>query len=338
VIEFRSFSLSDWVQNIQGGSGLGSVVSVTFTGDGTVLSSTPSSAVTTTGTVTGTLNTQAANKVLAGPTSGGNAAPTFRTLVAADLPTITVPIGGTGLASLTAYAVLCGGTTSTAVMQQVSGLGTSGQVLTSNGAGVLPTWQAGGGGGGSGTVTSVGLALPSIITVSGSPVTTSGTLTGALATQTANLLFAGPTTGSAAAPTFRALVSADLPAITASHQINLLLGGGVDLAVATNVSSFYPVMPAAGTFTRWDLVAKTPSVGASIILDVFKSSNQGSTWVNLWSSTGNYPTLTAAAVQSSGTTFDTAGFAAGDIIRVDVVQTGTSTKGQGVTLALVAQY
>jgi len=65
---------------------------------------------------------------------------------------------------------------------------------------------------GTGTVTSVGLSLPSIITVSGSPVTGAGTLTGTLATQTANTIWAGPTTGAAAAPTFRALVAADMPA------------------------------------------------------------------------------------------------------------------------------
>ncbi len=56
--------------------------------------------------------------------------------------TVTVPQGGTGLTTLTAYAVLAGGTTSTGNLQQVSGLGTSGQVLTSNGAGALPTFQA----------------------------------------------------------------------------------------------------------------------------------------------------------------------------------------------------
>lgn len=71
-----------------------------------------------------------------------------------------------------------------------------------------------GGGGGSGTVTSVGLSLPAIFSVSGSPVTTTGTLTATLATQTANFVWAGPTTGAAAAPTFRALVTADLPSGT----------------------------------------------------------------------------------------------------------------------------
>lgn len=56
--------------------------------------------------------------------------------------TIAVARGGTGLASLGTYALLTGGTTPTGNIQQVSGLGTSGQVLTSNGAGTLPTWQS----------------------------------------------------------------------------------------------------------------------------------------------------------------------------------------------------
>lgn len=51
--------------------------------------------------------------------------------------------------------------------------GTTGQVLTSNGAGVPPTWEPAGG---SGTVTSVGLTMPSGFSVGGSPVTSSGTL------------------------------------------------------------------------------------------------------------------------------------------------------------------
>lgn len=49
--------------------------------------------------------------------------------------------GGTGLASATAYAVLCGGTTSTGAHQSIASVGTSGQILTSNGASNLPTFQ-----------------------------------------------------------------------------------------------------------------------------------------------------------------------------------------------------
>lgn len=60
---------------------------------------------------------------------------------------IVVADGGTGVSSFTAYAVICGGTTGTGALQSVSGVGTSGQVLTSNDAGALPTWQDASGGG-----------------------------------------------------------------------------------------------------------------------------------------------------------------------------------------------
>jgi hypothetical protein len=55
---------------------------------------------------------------------------------------VTVPIGGTGNTTFTAYSVICAGTTATGTFQNVVGLGSSGNVLTSNGAGALPTWQA----------------------------------------------------------------------------------------------------------------------------------------------------------------------------------------------------
>lgn len=79
-----------------------------------------------------------------------------------------------------------------------------------------------------GTVTSVGLALPTaIFDISGSPITTAGTLTATFDTQLANLVFAGPTTGAAAAPTMRALVNADLPIVDMPH-------GGANKALTAN--------------------------------------------------------------------------------------------------------
>lgn len=87
-----------------------------------------------------------------------------------------------------------------------------------------------GGGGGSGTVTSVGLSAPSQFTVSGSPVTTSGTLGFAWNNQVANRVLAGPTTGADAAPTFRALVVDDIPGLPPDQIRNFtperLLGWG----------------------------------------------------------------------------------------------------------------
>ncbi len=54
---------------------------------------------------------------------------------------LTVGNGGTSRSSFTAYALIAGGTLEAGALQQISGVGTSGQLLTSNGAGALPTWQ-----------------------------------------------------------------------------------------------------------------------------------------------------------------------------------------------------
>jgi hypothetical protein len=101
---FEFYDGSSW-EPIGYGVGSGTVSSVTFTGDGTVFSSTPSSAVTSTGTLTATLKTQSANTILAGPSSGGPANPTFRALALTDLPS------GVGtVTSITANNGLSGGT------------------------------------------------------------------------------------------------------------------------------------------------------------------------------------------------------------------------------------
>jgi hypothetical protein len=84
--------------------------------------------------------------------SGGAGAPSFGTVALGTANTnvsgaLTVTNGGTGNATATAYAVQCGGTTSTGAHQSIASVGTTGQVLTSNGAGALPTFQAASGGG-----------------------------------------------------------------------------------------------------------------------------------------------------------------------------------------------
>lgn len=65
-------------------------------------------------------------------------------------------------------------------------------------------------------VTSVALDLPNIFTVTGSPVTTSGTLRADLSSQTINTVFAAPPSGDSGPPSFRSLVENDIPSISAS--------------------------------------------------------------------------------------------------------------------------
>jgi hypothetical protein len=62
-----------------------------------------------------------------------------------------------------------------------------------------------------GYVTSVALSMPSIFTVTGSPVTGAGTLAAVLNSEPANQFFAAPD-GTSGIPAFRAIVADDLPA------------------------------------------------------------------------------------------------------------------------------
>lgn len=117
--------------------------------------------------------------------------------------------------------------------------GTGSKVQTASGtttSGDCPNYDSSGAlvdsgnpcGTGTGTVTSVGLSLPGIFSVSGSPVTLSGTLTGTLTTETANTVFSGPTSGGAATPTFRSLVGTDLPNPSATTL------GGIESLASTS--------------------------------------------------------------------------------------------------------
>ncbi len=89
-----------------------------------------------------------------------------------------------------------------------------------------------------GTVTSVGLSVPSaLFTVTNSPVTSAGVLTLTLKTQVKNKVWAGPATGSDAAPTFRLLVAADLPAAGTTGQIQYNNAGAMGADTATTDGS-----------------------------------------------------------------------------------------------------
>lgn len=103
---------------------------------------------------------------------------------------------------------------------------------------------------GSGTVTSVGLTMPAIFSVTGSPVTGSGSLAASLATQTANLVWAGPSTGSPAAPTFRSLVYNDLPTSAAAagtypkvtiNAQGIVTGTATQITLTTDVTGALPL-------------------------------------------------------------------------------------------------
>jgi lysophospholipase L1-like esterase len=162
--------------------------------------------------------------------------------------------------------------------------GQSGKVLSNDGTNLL--WITGGGG--SGTVTSVGLTLPSIFSVTGSPITTSGTLAATLATQSANTVFAGPSSGSAAAPTFRALTQSDITSLIV-NPLGIIINEPFTSSRANWTSN--------GNFTISGSTLQCASTASSLDLSNYISQNvYGGTNLEDWTITA---TITVGTVSST---------------------------------------
>jgi hypothetical protein len=73
-------------------------------------------------------------------------------------------------------------------------------------------------GGPGGGLTSVGLVLPNIFSVSPYPLTANGDITATLTSQSQNFVFAGPYSGGAGTPAFRALNVNDIPNLGGLYQ------------------------------------------------------------------------------------------------------------------------
>ncbi len=300
-----------------GGGGAGTVTSVGLSLPAFLTVS--GSPVTTAGTLTAVLATQAANRVMAGPTSGGAAAPTFRALVAADIPALpygTGTVSSVGLAlpailTVSGSPVTTAGTLTAVLAEQaanvvfagpVSGVGTSTPTFRALVAADLPA--------GTGTVTSVALSLPAFLTVSGSPVTTAGTLTAVLAPQAANLVWAGPASGAAAAPTFRALVAADLPAAL-NNAIVLITADRTALVTDRTIladptaGNVYIRLPAAASMANVQMWIKRRVTGSNLIylvanaLETIEHFNSTGAPANAWQF-DYIGTMNAILIQSDG--------------------------------------
>jgi hypothetical protein len=155
-----------------------------------------------------------ANHVLAAP-NGTSGAPTFRALVLDDIPAMATLTAGTNI-------TFSGGT-------------------TYNGKTNI-TINATGGGGGGGTVTEVTGSAGVVNVINGtttpaiSLATNYGDNQNPYANKTANHVLAAPT-GTSGAPTFRALVAADIPAMaTLTAGTNITFSGGTTYDGKTNIT------------------------------------------------------------------------------------------------------
>ncbi len=295
-------------------------------------------------------SSQAQATFLAAPT-GAAGAPTFRTIASSDLPMSGVATGTYKSVTVDTYGRVTGGTNPTTlagygITDSVQNGGGTPELLTgldtskpaaplagtvyfatdtnkvyqyNSGAWALMASAAGAGG----TVTSVGLTLPTIFSVTGSPVTTSGTLSATLASQTANTVLAAPS-GANGAPTFRALTSSDLPTsgvatgtytsvtvdtygrVTAGTSPTTLTGYGItdgmqnlggSPGIETGLDASKPAAPGAGTIYMATDTKKVYQYNSGAWSIMASAAGSGGTVTSVGTGTG----LTGGPITGSGT-------------------------------------
>lgn len=318
--------------DVDGGAaagGSGSVTSVAITAPSALFNAPTGGPITAAGTIDLPLKTQNANTIFAGPSTGVAATPGFRTLVAADIPAIPVVGGWVSVANIAARNAIANGVRTEGMVVTTQDDDKIWQLLASPWAGTNADWIEL-------TVGTIGTTVQAwdadLDAIAALAHTKGNIIVGGAAAWTA--LAVGANTTQLVADSTQASgvrwATADGPRVS-----TFVLGIGTPLVVGTDVTNWL-TMSKAGTFTRVDIVAKTAPTGADMIIDIKKSSNGGASFTSLWNITpANRPTILDGVKTGAQTVFDTAAFAAGDILRCDVIQVGSTIAGQNVTVQLL---
>lgn len=249
-------------------------ISIAATNSGTVTSVTGSSPVVSSGGATPDISlasgygdtqnpygSKTANYFLASP-NGSSGVPTFRSIVAADIPTLNQNTTGTA-SNVTGIVAVANGGTGTDSPSLVAGS----NITVS---GTWPNQTIAATSSGSGTVTSVAASVPSFLSISGSPITTSGTL--AISYSGTALPIANGGTGITSTPSNGQLLIGNGTGYTAS---TLTAGSNITI---TNSSGGITIASSGGggtlvfPFYKADGTSDTIALVSSSYLPFFNSS------------------------------------------------------------------
>jgi len=181
-----------------------------------------------------------------------------------------------------------------------------------------------------GSVTSVGLALPSIFTISNSPVTSSGTLTGTLASQTLSTVFAAPVAANGV-PSFRALDPLDIPSLDAAKITSGILPfarGGTGVGTIGTAGQLVRVNPGATAYEFFTPSYLTANQTITLTGDVTGSGTTSiATTLANAGTAGTYTKVTTDAKGrvTSGTTLAATDIPAGSTNYIQNISSGTQT-------------
>jgi hypothetical protein len=187
-----------------------------------------------------------------------------------------------------------------------------------------------------GSVTSVGLALPSIFAVSNSPVTSSGTLTGTLASQTLGTVFAAPVAANGV-PSFRALDPLDIPSLDAAKITSGILPitrGGTGIGTIGTAGQLVRVNPGATAYEFFTPSYLTTNQTITLTGDVTGSGTTSiATTLANAGTAGTYTKVTTDAKGrvTSGTTLAATDIPSGSTNYIQNISSGTQTASFAVS-------
>ncbi len=192
---------------------------------------------------------------------------------------------------------------------------------------------------GAGTVSSVALSLPTaLFDVTGSPVTTSGTLSATLDNQTANYVFAGPTSGGAATPGFRALVASDLPDLSSSYlpisggtvTSNLTISGDLTVNGTTTTINSTTLAVDDKNIVLGDIASPTDTTADGGGITLKGATDKTFSWLNAtdsWTSSEDIDVASGKVYRVNGTTVLSGSGLGSGVTSSSLTSVGTLTSG-----------
>ena len=303
-----TFTWPTFNQNTTGtAAGLSATLAVTSGGTGVTTS-------TGTGSVVLSTSPTLVTPLLGTPTSGNFSTGTF------TWPTFNQNTSGTAAGLSATLVIASGGTNSTATPTAggvsygtgtaygFTAAGTAGQVLTSAGSGV-PTWTTVGG---LGTVTSVAATVPAFLSISGSPITTTGTLAIGLSGTALPVANGGTNATTASITSFNNITGYTASGATGTTSTNLVFSttptltnptvtNYVETLYSANTSTALTIDLANGTVQKLTLTANatltmpTAVAGKSFIIILAQDATGGRsvTWTTVAWPSATAPTITS---------------------------------------------
>ena len=303
-----TFTWPTFNQNTTGtAAGLSATLAVASGGTGVTTS-------TGTGSVVLSTSPTLVTPLLGTPTSGNFSTGTF------TWPTFNQNTSGTA-AGLSATLVIANGGTNSTATPTAGGVsygtgtaygftaaGTTGQVLTSTGSGV-PSWATVGG---LGTVTSVAATVPAFLSISGSPITTTGTLAIGLSGTALPVANGGTNATTASITSFNNITGYTASGATGTTSTNLVFSttptltnptvtNYVETLYSANTGTALTIDLANGTVQKLTLTGNatltmpTAVAGKSFIIILAQDATGGRsvTWTTVAWPSATAPTITS---------------------------------------------